>query len=393
MENQLWTKNFISICVTNFFLFLNFYYLLVILPIYSVRELHGPESQAGLIVTVFLIAAIITRPISGQLIQQYGATPIFILSIFIFLAATVLYYFPSTMVSLLVIRLFHGIGFGMATTAAGTIVAEVVPDARKGEGMGYFGLTMNLAMAIGPFLGLTALSLWGVDVMFTISTVFVLIGTVTGLFIKLPKRQLTASIPNKKGLQLSDIFEVSAIRISLVGSFFALVYSAVLSFVAVYAQEEGFGDIASYFFIVYAIILILSRPFTGKWFDLYGANVIIYPSIISFGTGLILLSIANTSWVFLMSAAFIGLGWGTAFPSFQTIAIQHAPPVRRGMATATFLSIFDIGVGLGSFIVGVIGARIGFSSLYFYSAFLTLLGLGLYFVLHGKKTSRFATQE
>ncbi|KAA0544601.1 MFS transporter [Bacillus sp. BGMRC 2118] len=386
MENQLWTKNFISICVTNFLLFLNFYYLLVILPIYSVKELHGPESQAGLIVTVFLIAAIITRPISGQLIQRYGAGPIFILSIFIFLAATVLYYYPDTMFSLLLIRLFHGVGFGMATTAAGTIVADVIPDSRKGEGMGYYGLTMNLAMAIGPFLGITALNLWGIDVMFTISTVFVLIATVTGLFIKLPKREVTKNSSNNKGLKVSDIFEASAIRISLVGGFFALVYSAVLSFVAVYAVEAGFGDIASYFFVVYAIILILSRPFTGKWFDLYGANVIIYPSILSFAIGLILLSQAETSLLFLVSAAFIGLGWGTAFPSFQTIAIQHAAPVRRGMATATFLSIFDIGVGLGSFIVGVVGARIGFSSLYFISSFFTLFGIGLYFILHGKKS-------
>lgn len=384
METKLWTKNFISICVTNFLLFLNFYYLLVILPIYSVKELHGPESQVGLIVTVFLIAAIITRPISGRLIQKYGASPIFLVSIFIFLAATVLYFFPNNLSSLLLLRLFHGIGFGMATTAAGTIVADVIPDTRKGEGMGYFGLTMNLAMAIGPFLGLTALQLWGADIMFTISTVFVLIGTVTGLFIKLPKKKIKP-VPNKKGFQFSDIFELSSIRIALVSCFFALVYSAVLSFISVYAQEAGFSNVASFFFVVYAVILVLSRPFTGKWFDLYGANVIIYPSIISFAVGLLLLSTAESSWIFLLSAAFIGVGWGTAFPSFQTIAIQQAQPARRGMATATFLSIFDIGVGLGSVIVGVVGTNIGFSSLYFYCSIFTFLGIGVYFILHGKR--------
>jgi MFS family permease len=370
MTERLWTKNFISICITNFFLFLNFYYLLVILPIYSIQTLHGPESQAGLIVTVFLIAAILIRPISGKWIQRFGAQPIFIISILIFLVATILYFIPSTVFSLLLLRLFHGIGFGMSTTAAGTIVAEVVPDSRKGEGMGYYGLTMNPAMAIGPFLGLTALQLWGVGVMFTISTVFVLLGTISGLFIKLPKRnapEARLQKEHKKGFNFKDIFEGSAVRISLVGCFFALVYSSVITFVSVYVKEEiGLAEIASFFFVVYSLILILSRPFTGKWFDRYGANMIIYPSIICFAFGLFLLSFADTSWLFLLSAAFVGLGWGTAFPSFQTVAIQLAPPTRRGMATATFLSIFDIGVGLGSFLVGIVGTTIGFSSLYYY---------------------------
>lgn len=282
----------------------------------------------------------------------------------------------------------------MATTAAGTIVANVIPEARKGEGMGYFGLTMNLAMALGPFLGLTALNLWGVTIMFSISTIFVLIATISGLFIKLPRAEKKdKTTDNKKGFHLSEIVEPSAIRISLVGCFFGFIYASVLSFVSVYAGEAGFENIASYFFIVYAIILLLSRPFTGKWFDLYGANVIIYPSIILFAAGLLMLSLAETSWLFLMSAGLIGLGWGTAFPSFQTIAIQHAKPVRRGMATATFLSIFDIGVGFGSFLVGVIGSKIGFDSLYFYFSFITLFGIAIYMLLHGKKANKLLSHE
>jgi MFS family permease len=258
--------------------------------------------------------------------------------------------------------------------------------------MGYFGLTMNLAMAIGPFLGLTALQLWGTTVMFSISVVFIVIGTITGLFIKLPERENEkhSLVTPKSGIHLNDIFERSAVRISLVGCFFALVYSSVISFVSVYAKEIGLAEVASYFFVVYAIILILSRPFTGRWFDQYGANMIIYPSIICFASGLFLLSMADSIWLFLLSASLVGLGWGTAFPSFQTIAIQIAPPTRRGMATATFLSIFDVGVGLGSFVVGMIGTNIGFNSLYYYCSLIGLLGIGLYYVLHGSKVKAFS---
>ena len=173
-------------------------------------------------------------------------------------------------------------------------------------------------------------------------------------------------------------------RISLVAFFFALVYASIVSFVSVYAEELQLTEVASYFFVVYVIALIVSRPFTGKWFDQYGANVIMIPSIISFAIGMFLLSQANGAFMFLFSAAFIGLGWGTIFPSAQTIAIQVAPSERKGVATATFLSIMDSGLGIGSVIVGIVGVQIGYSSLYFYSSIFVLAGLIVYYLLHGK---------
>ena len=106
---------------------------------------------------------------------------------------------------------------------------------------------------------------------------------------------------------------MSALPISLVSFFFALVYASIVSFVSVYAEELQLTEIASYFFIVYVIALLISRPFTGKWFDQYGANVIMIPSIISFALGMFLLSQAEGAFLFLLSAAFIGLGWGHIF--------------------------------------------------------------------------------
>ncbi len=100
-----------------------------------------------------------------------------------------------------------------------------------------------------------------------------------------------------------------------------------------------------------------------------------------------LLSGTESAVIFLVAAGLIGLGWGTVFPSFQTIAIQEAAPARKGLATATFLSTFDLGIGIGSFLAGVIGAEIGFSSLYLYASFLILLGIGVYYLLHGKATT------
>lgn len=368
-------------------MFLNYYYLLVTIPIYLIQDLQGNTAQAGLLVAVFYVAAILIRFVAGQWVNSIGIRKLFLASLVIYLGAAFMYFFTNSLIGLVILRAIHGIGFGMLTTSIGTIVATIIPNGRKGEGMGYYGLMMNIAMALGPFAGLFAMNQWGSTVMFVVSAVSVVIGTFTALLISLPKKEkttITETAPKKKGLKLKDLIELSAMRISLVSFFFALVYSSIVSFVSVYAEERQLTEVASYFFIVYVIALLISRPFTGKWFDQYGANVIMIPSIISFALGMFLLSQASNATIFLLSAAFIGLGWGTIFPTAQTVAIQIAPPDRKGIATATYLSTMDSGIGIGSLIVGVLGAQIGYSSLYFYSSIFVLAGLIVYHFLHGK---------
>ncbi|WP_027408452.1 MFS transporter [Anoxybacteroides tepidamans] len=378
-QERLWTKNFILVALANFFTFLIFYYLLVTLPVYAVQELRSSPSSIGLITTVFLIAAIIVRPFAGKWMGKYGKYIVFLGALAVIDAASLLYFFPHSLVGLLALRFFHGLGFGMATTANGAMVADLIPDSRKGEGMGYFGLTLNLAMVVGPFLGLTAMR-HGATTMFAINALCAFVAIAIGLFVRLPKQKM-ASRSAKARNAATKLWERSAIPVSLLAAFFGLTYSGIISFVSIYAKEAGFPRAASYFFIIYAAVLLISRPFTGKWFDRYGAKVIMYPAIGCFALGTYLLSTASSALLFLASAGLIGLGWGTMFPSLQTIAIQVAPPPNRGLATATFLSIFDFGFGGGSFLFGLAAAQTGYSVLYFGSTFLILAGIGLYYWL------------
>ncbi|XMA23547.1 MFS transporter (plasmid) [Bacillus bombysepticus] len=387
---QLWTKDFISIAITNFLVFSTFYYLLVTLPIYALQALHGAESEAGLITTVFLIASILTRPLAGKWIERSGKYIVLISSLLVLFIASIFYFIPQSVVGLLILRFFHGIGFGMATTATGAIVADLIPDSRKGEGMGYYGLTLNLGMAIGPFLGLTVMHQAGTNVMFIILAVCSLFALVAGLFVKLPKKTIMPerTIERKTGMKIGGYLEKSAIPVSLVLAFFALMYSGIISFVSIFAKEHSLVEASSYFFVVYAVVLLISRPFTGKWFDVFGANIIIYPAILCLAVGTFLLSVSNTSLLFLSSAALIGLGWGTMFPSLQTIVIQVAPPKKRALATATFFSIFDFGFGIGSSIFGIAASKMDHGTIYFYCSFLILIGIGVYYLLHGRISSR-----
>jgi MFS family permease len=383
-KSKLWTKNFLSISFSNFFLFMTFYFLLVTLPSYSMQALHTNASGAGLMTTVFLISAIISRPIAGKWIEKSGPRNVLFTALLVFFGASLFYFFPKTMSSFLLVRFLHGIGFGMATTVAGAIVANIIPTSRRGEGMGYFIMSTNLAMVLGPFIGLTVIQQWGPKVLFIISAIGALAALITGLNVKLPKKEKAQAAP-RVPFSFKQYFEASAIPISIVGAFFAIIYSSILSFVSVYAHQVHLGNVSSLFFVVYAIVLLISRPFTGKWFDQRGANVIVFPSIILFAIGMFVLSKSGNASSFLLSAGMIGLGWGTIFPTLQTIAIQDVSPKKRGLATATFLSIYDTGIGFGSFIVGVIVSKISFSSFYFLSSIYIVVGVVLYYILHTRK--------
>ncbi|WP_042461069.1 MFS transporter [Neobacillus dielmonensis] len=382
---KLWTKDFISISASNFFVFLTFYILLVTLPSYALDDLHASASQAGLMTTIFLLSAIISRPLAGQWLERAGNKKVLMTALILFAVAAPLYFVPDGMVGFLLIRLLHGVGFGMATTAVGAIVADIIPSSRRGEGMGYFVLSTNLAMVLGPFVGLMTIQQWGAQTVFALCVVVAVAGMLTGLSVKVPKSEAANQIEVLSTFSFRGLFEASAVPIAIVGSFFAIVYSALLSFVSIYAIEIHVEQVSSLFFVVYAVILLMSRPFTGKWLDKYGPNVISYPCIVLFAVGMLLLSKSTGPVMFLVSAGLIGLGWGTLFPTFQTIAIQYAEPRKRGLATATFLSIYDIGVALGSFLVGLIAAKMSYSSMFFLSAFYVLVGVILFFYLHTRK--------
>lgn len=382
---KLWTKDFLGISLASFFLFIPFYILMITLPIYTLEDLGGSKTQVGLIVTIFLIAAVLIRPFTGKLLEVFGKKEMLYFSLTIFLLATILYLGANTFELLLILRFFHGIGFGIATIATGTIVADIIPQQRRGEGMGYFALFMNVAMVIGPFLGLTIIQYTSFQTLFILTSFFSLAALIAGMIPNIPKQPkvVTSSI-TKKGLKVDDLFEKSVLPIALMAGILSFTYASVLSFISIYAKEINLVQTASFFFVMYAVFLILSRPFTGRWFDLYGENYVIYPSIFLYGIGMLFLSQTTHSITFLLAGALIGIGYGTVGPAIQTIAINTVPAHRRGTATATFFTFFDGGLGIGSFVLGIVAAYTGLSRLYLYSGFFILASIGLYYLLHGR---------
>jgi MFS family permease len=382
---KLWTKDFITISSAHFFIFLTFYSLMVTFTVYTMNRFHASQSLAGLAASIFVLGAVLVRPVAGKTIDNIGHKKMLIISLILFLLFSISYRYASELWMLFLIRLFHGITFGISTTATGAIAAAVIPNERRGEGTGYFSMSMNLAMAFGPFIGLIITQNFDHSTIFITAIIFSIIAIVAALASSTPKNmQPPQQVAANTTLKLSDFFEKAAIPISLLMGFSGFIYSSVLTFLTSYAGEINLMTAASFFFVVYAVALIASRPFTGIWFDKYGDNFIIYPSIILFTCGYLLLSLAQISIVLLLAGALIGIGVGTFQSSTQAIAVKKAPQHRISLATSTYFTFYDLGIGIGPFLLGFIIPFTGFRGLYALMTILSLVCLVLYYFIHGK---------
>ncbi|MEC0697223.1 MFS transporter [Bacillus atrophaeus] len=372
----IWTKDFIMVVLVNLFVFVFFYTFLAVLPIYMIQELGGTESQGGLLISLFLLSAIITRPFSGPIIERFGKKRMAVIALAVFALSSFLYMPIHDFYLLLALRFFQGIWFSILTTVTGAIAADIIPKKRRGEGLGYFAMSMNLAMAIGPFLGLSLVKVISFPVFFTIFAVFISLGFFVTLLIKIPKGTETGTTVFR--FSFSDMFEKGALKIAIVGLFISFCYSSVTSFLSVYAKSIDLLNISGYFFVCFAVTMMLARPFTGKLFDRVGPGIVIYPSILIFSVGLCLLSFTNSGWMLLLSGAVIGLGYGSIVPCMQTLAIQNSPAHRSGFATATFFTFFDTGIAAGSYVFGLFVASAGFHAIYLSAGLFVLVSLVLY---------------
>lgn len=176
--------------------------------------------------------------------------------------------------------------------------------------------------------------------------------------------------------------------IATVGFLIAFAYASVIAFISVYAESLGLIKTASFFFLVYAMAMLIVRPITGRLFDAIGPKVVIIPSIVIFGVGLITLSFTEVSWMLLLSGALIGLGYGTLLPSFQSLAIQAADKHRSGYATGTFFAFYDSGIAIGSVLLGLIAGISGYSNLYLMLGVFVILVVFYYMWIASKQETQ-----
>ena len=382
----LWTKSFLLCLANNLFLFIFYFAQTTILPIYILKELGGSVTQAGLTLTLFMVSAILIRPFSGLIIEKLGQRRTLIISATMFCFIAFSYLFISNMTNLYILRLIHGVWFSILTTVCVPVVNQFIPDSRRGEGMGYYAMSMNLGIVLGPLIGLSLIPYLSYTMVTAVLVAMIFIGYIFCFLIPVQEVKQPDSEAEKTKLGLSDFVERKSLTIALMAMMISFSYASIMSFIAPFASSIHLMQYAGLFFVVFAISMMSLRPITGKIYDLKGPQYVIYPAVLTFSLGLLVLSQIHTLTGFMLAAVLIGLGFGSAQPCLQPLAIKRAPKHRIGYATSTFYTCYDIGIAIGSLVVGMMITKQSFSFAFIICAALTALSL-LYFKFVVQRTT------
>lgn len=368
----VWTRDFTLLWTANFLMAVSFYSLLPAVPSYAVKFLGAEKSQVGYTTGIFTLTAIMIRPLVGYTLDSIGRKSVFLLALGLFSLFTMTYYLASTLALMLAFRLLHGLSWGMITTGGGTVAADLVPTARRGEGLGYFGMSMTLAMAVGPMLGLKITENDQYGRLFGAASVLGALALAIAFLVVYPRVQ-----PIKSALSLKNFFEGRVIPVAVVMFLAMTTYGGIVTFVALYSAEVGIAN-GGLFFLAYALAMTLFRPLAGKMMDRLGPVPVLISGLLLLMAGFLVLSASHGLLWFMASAVLLGLGNGNVMPTLQTMAVNLVEPQRRGVANSIFFSSTDLGIGIGSVALGWLADLTSLSAMYLACALILVIPLAYF---------------
>ncbi|WP_423800391.1 MFS transporter [Neobacillus sp. SAB-20_R2A] len=383
LKERIWTKDFVLIIFANFFIFLGFQMTLPTIPLF-VEKLGGNDQLIGFVIGIFTFSALLLRPFAGQALETKGRGFVYLLGLAVFVLSVGSFGFLTSIAFLFVMRVVQGVGWGLSTTASGTIATDLIPASRRGEGMGYYGLSGNLALAFGPALGLVLAGVLKFETFFLICSGLGLIALLLSSRITYKKVEPRQEKPKGR----LNFYEKSALKPSMLMFFLTVTFGGIASFLPLYTAQKQIEGI-EWYFLIYAIALMITRTFAGQLYDRKGHQAVFIPGTLLILAAMLLLSWLPNSTILFLAAGLYGLGFGTVQPALQAWSIEKTPINRRGMANATFFSFFDLGIGIGAMVFGQIGHLLGYSSIYKAAAFSVFVSMLLYaFFIYKEKMNK-----
>lgn len=376
----LWNKNFIIACVANFFTACSFNLLMPTIPLYLTEVLQIESSKIGIILSSYAFALLLIRPFSGFLVDLYPRKMLYLVGITCFMAVFFGYYFAVTVGFFIILRFVHGLFWGLATVSSNTVAIDIIPAKRRAEGIGYFGVNMNLAMAIAPFFAIEIYEERGFSFLISVALVLGALAILVVCFIKVPRRVL---IEQKQPISFDRFLLVKAIPILFNQIFITFGWGTLAAYAVLYGIESGLQN-AGLFFLFLAAGIIVSRISSGRLVDKGHLHRVIIFAVVVITISFVSFALIHTVYAYNISAFFIGVGYGTLLPALQTIYIEMAPASKRGTANSTYLTGFDLGIGIGMLVGASIAAAWGYENMYLVTAALCFIGL-LFYVFSSRK--------
>ena len=374
---RLWNSNYWKVMGSNFLLFFAFYILAPLLPIYLDAQFDADKDLTGLVLSGYVVATLLVRPFSGFMVDCFDRKKVLLVCLFAFFICFAGYIGAGTLLMFAIVRTMHGIPFGAATVANSTVAIDVLPSSRRNEGIGYYGLSNNLAMAVAPSAGIYIYSATGnFALLFWIALALALTGFVCASTVRIPRRE---KVVDKPKMSLDHFFLSRAWLMAVNISLFGLCWGVMSNYVAIYGKEQmGITDGTGVFFAILSGGLFMSRLFGAKSLRAgrMTRNATVGVTLSMFGYGLF--ACVPTAWSFYLSALLIGLGNGQMYPAFLNMFVKVARHDQRGTANSSILISWDLGMGIGILLGGVIAERFGFTAAFYTVAAMQAAGMILF---------------
>lgn len=387
---KLWTKNFILCTFVNFLLMLNYYLLITVMTQYAIETYGAGSGIAGLTASIFVIGTLAARLFAGSRLEQIGHKRLVLTGAVLVFAMSGVYLIVEQIAILLVVRLIHGAAYGLLATALGTVVTETVPENKRGEGIGYYMLSNTLGAAVGPFCAVFFHQHGGYDVIFFVCTFAAVIALTSVFLLNFKAYEKTAPVCENDGKEepaAGRFFAKEALPISILCALIYFGYSSILSFLMSFSAEIHQETAAQYFFSVYALAMLITRPFTGKIFDKKGQWFALVPGMLGFAAGMVILCRADSAILLLTAAAFLGFGVGVTQSAGLASAVEAAKGKHLALVNSTFYICLDLAVGVGPLLLGNLLGFTGYRGMYLSMAILALLCVFLYHGVYRRQVS------
>lgn len=379
LRDKLWNRNYCKAMIGNFMLFFSFYILTPLLPIYLDAQFAADKDVMGLVLSGYVVAALVVRPFSGFIVDTFDRKKVLSICFFLFFVLFTGYIGAGTLLLFAIVRTLHGLPFGAVTVANSTVAIDVLPSSRRNEGIGFYGLSNNLAMAFAPSVGIWIYQATGnFELLFWIALVVALVGFLTVSSIKIRKRE---PAKEKKPMSLDRFFLTRAWILAANILCFGMCWGIMSNYVAIYGSEElGITGGTGVFFMILSLGLFASR--------LQGSKALAKGRIVQNAAEGVLLSLVGFTlfaavkedWAYYLSAVLIGLGNGHMFPAFLNMFIKMARNDQRGTANSSILTSWDVGMGLGIIAGGFLLEYISYSAAFWGAAVMQLAGTLIFYL-------------
>ena len=383
-KERLITPSYCCILAANFLLYFGFWLLTPVLPFYLSEIFEASNTTIGIVLSCYTISSLCIRPFSGYFLDTFARKPLYLIAYFIFTLIFAGYMVAGLLTLFIIFRVIHGISFGMVTVGGNTVVIDIMPSSRRGEGLGYYGLANNLAMSIGPMFGLFLHSGGASYItIFSYSLGSCILGFLAATMVKTPYKPPVKREP----ISLDRFILLKGLPAGFSLLLLSIPYGMTTNYVAMYAKQIGITAETGFFFTLMAVGMAISRLFSGRLVDKGMITQVISAGlylvcICYFGLTacgwLINWNSSFTIILFFLISLLLGIGFGTMFPAYNTLFVNLAPNSQRGTATSTYLTSWDVGLGIGMLSGGYIAEIASFRAAYLFGAFLTVVSV-IYF--------------